>query len=702
MSNLLKSKTFKVGGLVVALAMMVAVGSASAATTTTTSTTTTVVASAYTYSGVMKAGSKGPGVSTLQAALNSVQTMQIVVDGSFGPATKSAVMAFQASHGLVADGVVGPMTGAKLTEATVAVITIPGGFPAGCTSNNGFSTTTGMSCAVSTTLPAGCTSTSGFSPTTGMSCGSGTSGGTLSGGETDVSNVSIDDADDDTITENASKAPVADIQFDVDDADAQLVRADVVFQIKSGETGEDKPWDAFDKVYLMDGSTVLASMDASDSDNWDDAADITGGDTGSDAQRIRFNGINKIYKEGSNNNELWVAVDVASSVDGSDTGNDWLVEVDDEGLRFTDGASIDTFVDTDTASESAGFAIETSGGNSDITITKDSSSPDAQNLEVKESSSTTATVAVFKIKADEDGGDIKIDDFPISLAVTNSVATVSNDHVNDVVDDVMIVVDGHTYSADESPVTNTPQTFHFSDIEDDDVVVNAGDTMTVTVKVKFKSQSSGPVNYDNGATVIATSAVDDSDFEDADTGDDVATQTLATPSGETMTLFSSGVAISNFDSSFDTTSDGGLISKQTFTIDFDVTAFGDTFYIPKPVARETSATALAALLDDSAGLAFTVENSAGVIQNAGTIASANSSLTSSADTDFAGFFTVNEGDTETFHVTVELNDTGSTAGFYHVQLTELMYDLDNSNGSNEAVSTFSPAQDYETQDVKVD
>ena len=56
-------------------------------------------------------GSKGKAVKILQIILGDLE-----VDGSFGPATQAATLAFQKKHGLEADGVVGPLTWRALLD----------------------------------------------------------------------------------------------------------------------------------------------------------------------------------------------------------------------------------------------------------------------------------------------------------------------------------------------------------------------------------------------------------------------------------------------------------------------------------------------------------------------------------------------------------------------------------------------------------
>lgn len=63
---------------------------------------------------VLKSGSEGEAVKTLQAALNARGYSCGTADGSFGAKTLAAVRAYQTKNGLTADGAVGALTWAKL------------------------------------------------------------------------------------------------------------------------------------------------------------------------------------------------------------------------------------------------------------------------------------------------------------------------------------------------------------------------------------------------------------------------------------------------------------------------------------------------------------------------------------------------------------------------------------------------------------
>lgn len=64
---------------------------------------------------VVALGAHNDSVWTVQLACNlASQSPRLVLDGIFGPATRTAVVAYQNRHGLVVDGVVGRLTYAKM------------------------------------------------------------------------------------------------------------------------------------------------------------------------------------------------------------------------------------------------------------------------------------------------------------------------------------------------------------------------------------------------------------------------------------------------------------------------------------------------------------------------------------------------------------------------------------------------------------
>ncbi|MFG2627426.1 peptidoglycan-binding protein [Streptomyces sp. NPDC048473] len=71
----------------------------------------------FTAYATQRSGSTGAQVKAVQQLLSEQGYVVGAVDGSFGPATQNAVMAYQSTHGLTADGVVGDRTWTALLSA---------------------------------------------------------------------------------------------------------------------------------------------------------------------------------------------------------------------------------------------------------------------------------------------------------------------------------------------------------------------------------------------------------------------------------------------------------------------------------------------------------------------------------------------------------------------------------------------------------
>jgi hypothetical protein len=69
---------------------------------------------------MLSTGSTGEAVRRLQIDLD-ICGYHLDVDGDFGPLTRQAVVSFQASQGLEADGIVGPITWSALTQKSTCM-----------------------------------------------------------------------------------------------------------------------------------------------------------------------------------------------------------------------------------------------------------------------------------------------------------------------------------------------------------------------------------------------------------------------------------------------------------------------------------------------------------------------------------------------------------------------------------------------------
>ena len=460
-------------------------------------------AATFVYTGgIIKVGSHGTQVADLQTCMNALGYSTGMVDGKFGPMTKAGVMAFQASKGLVVDGIIGPQTGPVFTAACA---TVDGGS--------------------STTLPDGCTSTAGYSVTTGEKCdGSDSSSTTMgtSGEEASLSNYNLKAGSDDTIREG-EKEEVARIEFDVDDADFALERVDLTFDYTGTAAGEDKPWKAFKKVILKADGKEIASKSVDDQDDWKEDQD---------PYVLRLTDISYIVKAGDKA-KLSVEVEADDSVDGTSSAlnNTWDIYVGTDGIRGVDEAGISQYEGDATDKES--FNIEDEAAGEALTIKSSSNNPDATIFKVYDDK-TSDDYKVFAFKLDADEHDIKVDRLGLRF--------ITSDLYDDVIDDMYLKIDGTKYDDIESVVYYTNNTFTTKtavngttpsqyalltfDI-DKDAVIDADTSENVYVYAKFREQSAS--TYPAGTTLnLATASVTGEGV------DDVSDNTVIT--GDTHTL----------------------------------------------------------------------------------------------------------------------------------------------------------------------
>lgn len=153
----------KISVIVFSLIISLSIGTASAA-------------EGFAFTRNITLGSHGADVSALQQILIDSGFLRISTPTDyFGPLTKAALSAWQASVGITPpSGFFGPISRNKISVATNHVTTTANTqtLVHGCTSLVGFSGTTGEPCGESSKalLISGCVSTVGFSSTTGQAC----------------------------------------------------------------------------------------------------------------------------------------------------------------------------------------------------------------------------------------------------------------------------------------------------------------------------------------------------------------------------------------------------------------------------------------------------------------------------------------------------------------------------------------------------
>jgi hypothetical protein len=485
-------------------------------------------------------------------------------------------------------------------------------------------------------------------------------------GEASLEDTDLDDAADSDLEEGNEDAEVGTLTLTFENGDAEISRIDVTL-LGDGETNTNtvEPWEAFETVSLWVDGDKVAEVDASDEDEYLDE------DDGS----VRFSGLDIVAME-DEDVEVVVAVSVQNNLDSAELIT-WDLDVTE--VRYFDA---DGVASTDLISVTAvEFTIDEAGAEDELSINSSTNDPDSTTIQVEDdSNSDWTTIFAFELDTEDSVNDIMVEGLRVDVAATEDGTTATSTAF--LIDDAQLVIDGVEY--DDVTITHGTTGQFVFDLEDEDLVIDAGEAVEVEFQVEFE-----PITeLFEGATVEATVDTDGLEAEGADTLTTGDNQLSGSATGEEHTLRTEGAILATdedatelkINDDADTTDDEGV-----FTISFEVTAFETDIYVNKSAASGTAM--------GTAGASFLVEDSNGNPVGAGT---SSASLTSTADTDGTRFI-VEEGETETFTLTVEYDP--ATAAFYQLQLYSLNFN--NSNADPDTQQRALDESDYQTDALSI-
>ncbi|HVY36221.1 MAG TPA: peptidoglycan-binding domain-containing protein [Candidatus Paceibacterota bacterium] len=588
------SKKFFVGALVLAFAVFAAKADA-----------------AYVHTVTLKQGSTGAQVTSLQMTLNttSCKVGSGLATGYFGSLTKAAVMCYQSSHGLTADGVVGPMTGAKLAMET------------------GSTTSTGTGTA---TCPAGyvCTPTSGGSTSTG-----------LSGGAGDVTITNTTSGTENTVAEGDTNIKVLAFKVKATGSDVAVTSAKVELWNDGTATSSERLDRYLDSVSVWQGSTKVGSADQSDftrsAGSSDDNTDLYTGTIS----------LSNAVVDKDQTSTFYVAVTAKDSIDTDDQDANWVAQI--ASVRFNDATGAILTGDTGDV-DTQTFSFESASANDDLSVTASTSNPQSTNFIVKENStSDNYLVQSFKLKSGTDANDVQIDEIPVVLTIDDASNTASSDSPDDIIDSVQLKIDGNTYDSDSNTdsVTNGDGTATYTfAFDDNEVVVPGDDSVQVDVYVKYNNQSG---NYGAGTTIVSSVTGSAVTAESVSNGDAVTVTGSSTSKTHSLSLNAPSISLVGTPSltSFFQSDTATDIYLAKFV--FNVNAGDDDIYLnSNPLVND-------ATFPSTAAISYTVTGGATV--NSVTLDPQDSSLVDNS-TDYL----ITSGSTEQFTLSFYLQGNDSS------------------------------------------
>lgn len=624
MLNFFKTKTFKVGSLVVAFALALA-----------------LTASAMTFSGpTLRVGSKGGEVAQLQTLVGAT------ADGSFGPMTKAAVMAWQASNGLTADGVFGPKSmavangGSSMSGGSGALCPNGMTLASNCTTAPGSSSET--LCPNGMTLASNC-----------MTAPTGGSTGVLTGGAGSLVTTTptvLSQYNNEDVGEGQKDVVVAGWEIEADDSSDLSLTVARVTLTGTSNTGSKTASKYFTEVSVMLDGTEVATADIDD---------FSKSSSGVYSKSINLS--NAIVKAGSKA-KITIAISAASAIDSTDlSGDAWTVDLDS--LRYMDGTGAILNDTLAIAAVSMDFKSFSSASGTSLKISTASDNPKAGLVEVSSTGSTNDVVLLSgKLKLEGDS-DVMLESFPVTFGAVTS-------NMNVIAENVTLKLGSQEFSETVSSIAaGATASITFDDLDFD---IEAGETVNFQVLVDVADIDDFTAGASLTASVTATNRAA-MEVENEEGDQLTAGERSGTAGGESQEFRENGIKIELVSTdAVKSANDTDNLDTGTFTIKFKITAFGDDIYVAS-VASPDGAGANAYTLDYN-GTATTTDQSAVLVNDT------DSDLTS------GGTYLIQEGESEVFTMTV-LRNGSATDGLYRVSLTNIKWDTDDDSTPDQTYST---------------
>lgn len=416
----------------------------------------------YTFTQNLTVGSTGADVTSLQQFLVGKGFLNMptgVAYGYFGPLTKAAVAAWQAANGISpAVGYWGPISRAAANAA-------------GGTTTGG--TTTGSTAGITTPGVEGTiTATKAPTPASGVK-----------------------------LYEGATKTGVFALELEAKTSDMKVERVKVQL-----------PSTAFynkiaSRMYVMDGSTVLASVDLNSNTVVKESSNYY----------ITIAGFNFVVPKDTKKT-LTLAVDGLASWDSTDNGS-YTLTLPVDGVRAIDGAGINQYTPS-TAITNSLTASATLVDSASTAVSLNVNTPKASEVVAAGGSDEDELDGLellkFDVRVEKD--DVTVTDLVVDMTATGSTATTTTGYL----------YDGSTLVASDSIDTDGHSGFTFSNI---DYVIPKDTTKTFTFKVDVKDATT--------AATVFTADIDTADITSENSQATAITET-GSATGESITVRSVG------------------------------------------------------------------------------------------------------------------------------------------------------------------